>query len=898
MIQIKQITKIYNTTKGGAVKALDEVSFTLNDTGMVFIVGRSGSGKSTLLHVLGGLDSYDQGEIKVFNHSINNFSTEDFDSYRNTLIGFIFQEYNLLEEFTVEQNIALPINLQRKKQSEKQIKDVLKMVGLEGFEKRMPYELSTGQKQRVAIARALIKDPKIILADEPTGALDSNTGKQVLELLKELSKDKLVLIVTHDHDYAEKYSDRIIELSDGKIIKDSNPLKNDIHQKTRDLIINKSKLPFQNSLTIGLNSLRGKKLRFFITIFLSIISFILFGLTDTIVSYDTSKIIVNSLYETKKKHVPITKTNAYIDSSGATNIENSNMNMHDLELLNTEFPNYLFKPVYIYNDDNEIEEIISSVSDYHFSRKVNGSIELTDDLIKEYHLKIISGHIPNKRDDGIEEVVLSKFIYTLFKKYGYKANDDIVEIKSPNDLIGRFISLNSKKFLVSGILDTNFDESRYDFITENDQPTLIDTLLWEELNSNFNYGLHNLIFLRGGYFNEISSIYPGTMVIENEKDQIFLDLDNQLEENIKEGSYIKFEKISTLNSIFHTVYWKNGIDKTQLNEDEIIISISDIPKYLPIGEMPKFVELENEYMLDFAKEFANLHFEEIEDIFEGSIEQYIQFLIRTDKNKYHEAFNKSYFETLAFEKIINEHYFPAFKNLTLQIGYAQPSNLSKNVEIVGFYDYISFRGEDSNPLILSSQLFNDLKEINKDIKFVFAGLTNDFRQDLRLVDFSYQINGGIRYPIDNEITTIINYVDSLLISISKIFFYVGLALAFFSSLLLYYFINLSIIHKKKEIGILRSIGARKNDIFMIFFNEVLIISLLNFIFSTLGCLILCLIFNNYLRNEYDLMISLFSFGIRQTILILFICLLIAFLSTLFPVVKFSNQKPIDVIKEI
>lgn len=220
MLEIKGLTKIYRSKTGEEVRALDGVDIAFPETGMVFILGKSGSGKSTLLNIMGGLDSYDGGEFIIKGKSSRDFAGSDFDAYRNTFIGFIFQEYNVLDDFTVGANIGLALELQGKKASPEAIGAILEQVGLTSFAKRKPNELSGGQKQRVAIARALVKDPQIIMADEPTGALDSATGKQIFDTLKALSKTKLVLVVSHDRDFAERYADRIVELSDGRIVSD------------------------------------------------------------------------------------------------------------------------------------------------------------------------------------------------------------------------------------------------------------------------------------------------------------------------------------------------------------------------------------------------------------------------------------------------------------------------------------------------------------------------------------------------------------------------------------------------------------------------------------------------------------------------------------------------------
>ena len=220
MLEIRNVTKIYRSKTGEEVKALDKVSITFPESGMVFILGKSGSGKSTLLNVMGGLDSYDEGEFIIKGKSSNDFVGSDFDAYRNTFIGFIFQEYNVLDDFSVGANIGLALELQGKKATDEKINEILAQVDLTNYAHRKPNELSGGQKQRVAIARALVKEPQIIMADEPTGALDSNTGKQIFDTLKELSREKLVLVVSHDRDFAERYADRIIELSDGRVIED------------------------------------------------------------------------------------------------------------------------------------------------------------------------------------------------------------------------------------------------------------------------------------------------------------------------------------------------------------------------------------------------------------------------------------------------------------------------------------------------------------------------------------------------------------------------------------------------------------------------------------------------------------------------------------------------------
>ncbi len=218
MIEVRNITKIYGRGKKKVV-ALDGVSFTLPSSGMVFIVGKSGCGKSTLLNMIGGCDKLTSGDIVMDGNAFSSFRERDFDSFRNGYVGFVFQDYCLLEGLSVFENVSLALELQGE-EGEEAVREALEKVGLSDCADRRPNELSGGQKQRVAIARTLVKKPKLILADEPTGNLDEKSSAVILDLLKEMSKEMLVLIVSHNRPDAEKYADRILELLDGKIVSD------------------------------------------------------------------------------------------------------------------------------------------------------------------------------------------------------------------------------------------------------------------------------------------------------------------------------------------------------------------------------------------------------------------------------------------------------------------------------------------------------------------------------------------------------------------------------------------------------------------------------------------------------------------------------------------------------
>ena len=231
MIEFKKLRKVYNSRKGGSCVALKDIDLVLPDSGLVFIIGKSGSGKSTLLNLLGGLDTITSGDIIADGNPFSDFDDAEFENYRNSYIGFVFQHYYLLEELTVRQNVELAMSIAGVK-DQRGASDLLMKVGLAGFDDRYPRELSGGQQQRVAIARALAKNPKLILGDELTGNLDHKTSMDILKLLKEISKTKLVVIVSHNLDEADQFADRIIELHDGKILNDRSRMAHNQHKFT------------------------------------------------------------------------------------------------------------------------------------------------------------------------------------------------------------------------------------------------------------------------------------------------------------------------------------------------------------------------------------------------------------------------------------------------------------------------------------------------------------------------------------------------------------------------------------------------------------------------------------------------------------------------------------------
>lgn len=407
MLQINNISKRYKT--GDLIQtALDDVSLNLRDNEFVAILGPSGSGKTTLLNVIGGLDRYDIGDLIIGGISTKKYRDKDWDSYRNHTIGFVFQSYNLIPHQSILANVELALTIGGISRAErrKRAKKALEQVGLGDQLHKKPNQMSGGQMQRVAIARALVNDPDILLADEPTGALDSETSIQVMELLKNVAKDRLVVMVTHNPELADKYATRIVKLKDGKVTDDSDPFfpNSDKLPPPTHKNMGKSSMSFLTSLTLSFNNLRTKKGRTILTSFAGSIGIIgislILALSSGVNSYisDVQKntmasypIVVNKeavdlsgmmgVHFSVEEKADTAKTEIFPDNSSSSEDASSEMIKNDLPA---------FK-AYLDNPDSEIHKYLGengiiysyNVSFDVFATDTDGNIRNTNTAIEE-----------------------------------------------------------------------------------------------------------------------------------------------------------------------------------------------------------------------------------------------------------------------------------------------------------------------------------------------------------------------------------------------------------------------------------------------------------------------------------------------------------------------------------
>lgn len=975
MLETLHLTKIYKTKGGADVKALDDVCIQFPEKGMVFLLGKSGSGKSTLLNVCGGLDSPTSGAIIVKGRSSNAFSQSDFDSYRNTFVGFIFQEYNILNEFTVEDNIALALELQGKPKDKKVIAQLLEQVDLAGFAKRKPNTLSGGQKQRIAIARALVKSPEIIMADEPTGALDSETGKQVFDTLKKLSKDKLVIVVSHDRDFAETYGDRIIELKDGKVISDvtktqeeredisSNisvfgdtlcvrngamlsetdfeEIKNFLQRAEHDVIIAtgeqeiknfketnhiredggmevfrnseelpvepkqyrpedsrfiRSKLPMRHAVKIGVSSMKTKPIRLAFTILLCTVAFIFFGMLSTMTFYDSESTFKQSLQDSGYTWVKMGK--AY----EVTNIWNYQGESNEYSMdMDTKFTDEELKEMAAIYGENTFGGVSgwynvntqSSATSY-WMNEISSMAYLDEE--NSLRQKITGTYPQNKN-----EICISSYTADVIcncKAYD-KTTGQIMEVTQPEDILGKQIEINGTSYTVVGIFDSGKIPEQYEMLKESER--IDDYQLYSNLYSELQDGLHMVAFVSKERLAEIAleeTYYYG--MDEFSTHRMVVDLGFA-----KQNTY-RFPEWSNAGFSGYTKNAQSGrfvtfdASKTEPGDGEVIISLD-----LFCGILLEYhsdsmsAELQNllTQITNRGEESVNaetgLYYDEeyTDEELDAKIQELVQGLIGNGR------------ELLIGAKLFDEYEANQIGEIKEYkvIGIWIPSSLTYHEKLlfndataaslwetykanVRYYDeYISNYVEPDDALYSVLYLPYDASDEVTDRLWTVNSKTG-YDED------------GSKSVLSSNLITNLKTVDIIVQELSKVFLYVGLVLAVFAALLLSNFISVSISYKKREIGILRAVGARSIDVFKIFFSESFVITAICVVASLVGSIACCALINGVLVSL--IRASLFVFGPLSLGVLLAVAFVTAVVATFLPVWNAAKKKPVESIRAL
>lgn len=429
---LKNITKIYTSDNISKV-ALDDVSLSFPVKGLIFILGKSGSGKSTLLNIIGGIDKATKGSITVGDYKLEELSSNDLTSYRNSYCGFVFQEYNLLENLNVYDNVKLALDLKGDKRDV--VTTYLNKVGLVGFEKKKISECSGGEKQRIAIARALIKEPKLILCDEPTAALDSKNSHKLMEILADLAQDRLIVVVSHNENLAKEYANGIIRLKDGKVIE--NSLENE--KKEINVTFTKSKLNPLTELKIAMLGLVNHPVKFISNILLLSLSFLLLIFALLIMLFDSNSTHIKTIKNSNVSYVKVNKINnnylVNLNEYDASSLK-ENLNVNNIPIVEEE----LNLNNVNYNDDLLYYNVLPKGYTY-------------SSYLKDFK---VEGKLPTSS----KEIAVSKFLNEIIVHNGL--ND-----KNINSTLNEELVINNKTYLVTGIIDTNFPQYFDDLKTEN-----------------------------------------------------------------------------------------------------------------------------------------------------------------------------------------------------------------------------------------------------------------------------------------------------------------------------------------------------------------------------------------------------------------------------------------------
>ncbi len=928
MLEAKNICKHYQPKKGVSVQAIDHVSLRFPERGMVFLLGKSGSGKSTLLHLLGGLDTCDEGEIIFNGISLKKFRAQSFDSYRNTCVGFVFQEYNLLSDFSVGANIAIALELQGKKADDAEISRILHEVDLDGFGDRKPDELSGGQKQRVAIARALVKNPQIILADEPTGALDAETGRQVLGTLKELSAEKLVILISHEREFAEQYADRIIEMADGKVVRDVEWITEQPEESTLSfrssaieipcgyqlteadrLRINEylerqkndatmmqsddmrgfqqtdetripvpqgeppelihSKMPLRRAFHIGCSNLGHKRFRLGMTIFLSVVAFSMFALADTFHSYEHIRVCTDSLLQYETEYVTVHKAEKCSDSLSAYwSTEGVLLSDDDLTVIRND-TGVAMTGIYLPPSSNlsysmHFDYTALPSNNTVLMSEFCGFTEISEEVLAEMGCSLIAGSIPdgNKNEIALSLVACEPFLkagyapvicddngFVSYNQWATNEEDgkslrvvDYSKITAPQDMIGKTLLLDKVSYTVTGVVDTHEDTERYqpqrdaEGVVSKSQ-RLLNEMLLAEFDSAVHHSLTGCAMVGSGKVTQMIEAAPNTYAPRtgcgfSMQSNIYADRNYA----VKPTHYTTMSRIAS-----DEILWLDG-ERESLAENEVILSVDSIQCVLRNGSTLSLFS-------------AN--------------------------------------EAITLEKLQKLTADIGTLNGSVEIGGVNAQRMEA-VQIVGFIQADSvYHGT----MICADAIVKQL--IDVDGKYVNAfGAMPDSRDALEeFVRYCYRddVDVQMRYELNHAVTYELDKIDTVFQLFYTVLSVFSGGFAIFAMLLMAGFITRSIQHREHEIGILRAIGARSNDVLHIFLSETLMIALMNFLLSMSFCSGCVMLVNYAVRRYYHIVVQLLHFDTRQVLLLLAVSMLSAWLAGFVPASSIAAKKPLDAI---
>lgn len=795
MLQLKNITKNY-LSGDNEVQALKGINIEFRENEFVSILGQSGCGKTTLLNIIGGLDRYTSGDLIINGKSTKEFKDKDWDIYRNHSVGFVFQSYNLIPHQTVLANVELALTISGvgKSERKKRAIEALQKVGLGDQLNKKPNQMSGGQMQRVAIARALVNDPDILLADEPTGALDSKTSVQVMEILKEISKDRLIIMVTHNPELAKKYSSRIVKLLDGKIIDDSNPYKSseeDVKKaRNKKDKSGKASMKFTTAVRLSLNNLMTKKGRTFLTSFAGSIGIIgialILSLSHGMQSY------INRVEEDTLSSYPLTIQEASIDVTS----------MLEAMMGNGEKEEHNDNKIYSRPIVNNILETVSTKLQTNNLEEFKKYLESGDTNIKDYINAIQYEYNLNlniykqNEDKTYQQVNPSK----VFDELGF--GEMMESRQSASSMMSGSMAMTQTDVWNEMLDNQNLLQSQYDVLAGK-WPTKYNevVLIVDENNEISDYTLYSL------GIKDIKELNESIEKIKNK-------------EKVEAGESESYSYDDLLNYKFkillNTDYYKESGNAWQdmSNDDEYMKNVVDNAEEITIVGIIKpneeNVSSSGAGMIGYTKELKEYVINKINET----------EIVKEQK----ENPNINVFTGIEFPKNQNSSF--DYSQLTdEQRMYMSTLSEAELAELMKNYAENSTATYDSNLSTLGVVDLNKPSTINiypKDFEskdMITTRIseyndkqTNDGKEENVI---TYTDIVGVMM---SSVSTIINVISYVLIA------FVGISLVV-SSIMIGIITYISVLERTKEIGILRSIGASKKDVSRVFNAETLIIGL-------------------------------------------------------------------------
>ncbi|MBO4652355.1 MAG: ABC transporter ATP-binding protein/permease [Lachnospiraceae bacterium] len=949
MLEVRNLCKTYRSKDGVSVEATKNISLRFPERGMVFLLGRSGSGKSTLLHLLGGLDRYDSGEILINGTSTREFTNSMMDSYRNTYVGFVFQDYNILPEFNVGANIALALELQGIKATNEKINEILEEVDLADYAKRKPNELSGGQLQRVAIARALIKDPDIILADEPTGALDSATGRQVFETLKKLSKRKLVIIVSHDRDYSEQYADRIIELADGCVISD---VELAVSSEVAAEVAGDGTASSENAGSDGIVVFRPEdgiradkdgltlrecyelteedrvKINRFLELQKDNDVLLLEG-THLVPKKDRFRDTYQDAIIPEKTEFTLIKSKLPWKRSfgiGLNSLKHKKATLVFTVILSV-VAFVLFGLADVFYSFNRIDCMADSVweSEVSYLTISKSYDSLSLNYSDEYSTYFSEDEI------GEIEKLLGQKVVPVGNRVEYGGEIDYLTFKDPKGDRKAFRDRNEREEAIypvdaEGIIE--IDEERLDSFgaklvagrlpAQGANEVCISTLAAQSI---LKYGD------RATFSGKTEADLVGMKLFnQNERSVTAPVICGILDFSINTERYERLISLDTLN-----------LSDAERLLREVYISLcrsecaNGLPAYLFCAVGSTDVVLMNDDHTFKIDEWISIRSEEDseQDWMYGSAEKVAAFsdadpsriiwlngakqslgekeLLATPSsllNLFRMKLRDIYGDDLYSDSIPARDVVGSMMDLVRESGNRLHVYIGDDTyDIVGLYIPLTDSSELLNYhtafVVMNDDAARRLQEENEEqIMKLFCRMP-DTKGKLRdLVVYGNKDEESPVHLMVNETTTmVIEEVDEVARVLTPVFKWIGIVFAAFSGVLFSVFITNSVIHKKQEIGVLRAVGARSLDVYRIFLSETGVIAVFNWFAAS--CLVYAIVtwINNSLRGDYLYDIVLLHFGVRQVLLIFAISIGIAIVATFLPIWGIARRKPIDVIRD-